>query len=226
MGIVDMAGGLIRNSKFPQYASGLVTEAFNRAMDGVGPLPGAIKSAEKQLDQWHGDVDEAINALISSHVKLAAGQGFLTNLGGLVSAAVLIPANVSGLAVVQCHLVAAIAHLRGYDLSDQRVRDAVAACMVGPDGIKRLQRKGVLNGSPRQIAHTMQVAPGMSKAISTAVTAELMARAAGKRTVGIVGRRVPVLGGAVGAAGDGWSTRQIGKYAAKELLQQDRIIDA
>ncbi|MEO6956305.1 MAG: hypothetical protein ABI137_06120, partial [Antricoccus sp.] len=166
MGIADMAGGLIRHSKFPQYASGLVTEAFNRAMDGVGPLPGAIKSAEKQFDLWHGDVDEAINALISSHVKLAAGQGFLTNLGGLVSAAVLIPANVSGLAVVQCHLVAAIAHLRGYDLSDQRVRDAVAACMVGPDGIKRLQRKGVLNGSPRQIAHTMQVTPGVSKAIS------------------------------------------------------------
>ena len=54
--------------------------------------------------------------MIEDHVRYAGAQGFATNLGGLVTAAVAIPANITGLALIQCRLVACIAHLRGYDL--------------------------------------------------------------------------------------------------------------
>ena len=43
--------------------------------------------------------------------------------------AVTVPANIAGLALIQCRMVAAIAHLRGYDLDDRRTRNAIlAAC--------------------------------------------------------------------------------------------------
>ena len=40
-------------------------------------------------------------------------------------------AGVSGLALLQCRMIAGIAHLRGYDLDDPRVRNAILLTMLG-----------------------------------------------------------------------------------------------
>ena len=68
-----------------------------------------------------------MHEVIEFHVRLAGAQGFVTNLGGVVTAAVAIPANITGLALIQCRMIAGIAHLRGYDLHDPRVRNAILA---------------------------------------------------------------------------------------------------
>jgi hypothetical protein len=41
---------------------------------------------------------------------------------------------------------------------------------------------------------------------------------AGKRVAGSMGRRVPLVGGFVGAGMDGYATWKIGRYADRELL--------
>jgi hypothetical protein len=82
------------------------------------------------------------------HTSLAGVQGFVTNLGGLTTAALAVPANVAGVTVVQCHLVAGIAHLRGYDLDDARVRNAILACMLGEDAVHDLVKSHRLPSSP------------------------------------------------------------------------------
>ena len=91
-------------------------EALHRAIHGVGPLPPAAAAADKQLREQQGDVDRAIHEVIENHVRYAGAQGFVTNLGGLATMAFTIPANITGLALIQCRMVAGIAHLRGYDL--------------------------------------------------------------------------------------------------------------
>ena len=68
-------------------------------------------------------------------MRYAGAQGFVTNLGGLVTAAVTIPANITGLALIECRMIAGIAHLRGYDLDDPRVRNAILVCMLGEDEV-------------------------------------------------------------------------------------------
>jgi hypothetical protein len=201
----------------PGLTSGFVRQAFERAVDGVGPLKGAAAAADSRLADANGNVDKAIRAFVDSHVKLAGVQGFLTNLGGLVTMAVTIPANISGLALLQCHLVAGIAHLRGYDLNEPRVRNAVIACMLGEDAVKSLVRKKRLPSTPMAIATAPHHDPELDRLIATEVTAELITRVAGKRTAAVIGRRLPVIGGGVGAVTDGYGTYLIGKYAAKEL---------
>ena len=52
------------------------------------------------------------------------------------------------------------------------------------------------------------------------VTSELLKKVAGKRAVATVGRRVPVVGGLIGAGADAYSTWQIGRYAERELLSR------
>ena len=81
--------------------------ALDRAIRGVGPLDGAAMAAEKERDEHNGDIDKAIKEIIETHVRLAGAQGFVTNVGGLVTMTVSVPANVAGLALIQCRMVAA-----------------------------------------------------------------------------------------------------------------------
>src|SRR6478736_7004044 len=111
----------------PGLTTAFVREALHRAIHGVGPLPPAAHAAEKQLAEQRGRVERAIHEVIENHVRYAGAQGFVTNIGGLVTLAVTVPVNLSGLALIQCRMVAGIAHLRGYELSDPRTRDAILA---------------------------------------------------------------------------------------------------
>jgi hypothetical protein len=206
----------------PDMTSGFVHEALTRAIYGVGPLPGAAHAADKQLAEQGGDVDRAIREVIENHVRYAGAQGFATNLGGVVTAAFTIPANIAGLAMLQARMVAGIAHLRGYDLEDGRVRNAVLACMVGEDAVRRLVKKRKLPAPPMAIATAPAHDPQLSKIIAAEVTAEMLTRVAGKRMATTVGRRVPVVGGIFGAGADGFATWKVGRYADRELLSRTR----
>jgi uncharacterized protein (DUF697 family) len=201
----------------PDLTASFVHEALTRAIDGVGPFPAAAAAADKQLAEQHGDVERAVHEVIENHVRYAGAQGFVTNLGGLVTAALTIPANITGLAVIQCRLVAGIAHLRGYDLADPRVRNAILACILGEDSVQSLVRKRKLPAPPMAIATAPTHDPDLDKVMAAEVTSELITKVAGKRVATTVGRRVPVVGGVIGASADAFATWQIGRYADREL---------
>lgn len=202
----------------PDLTAGFVHEALHRAIGGVGPLPPAAAAADKQLEEQHGNVEKAIQQVIDNHIRYAGAQGFATNLGGLVTAALMIPANISGLALIQCRMVAGIAHLRGYDLDDPRVRNAILACMLGEDGVKSLVSSKKLPAPPMAIATAPTHDPHLDRVLAAEVTSELLTNVAGKRLATTVGRRIPMVGGLFGAGADGYSTWQIGGYADRELL--------
>jgi hypothetical protein len=201
----------------PDATAGFVQEAFHRAVHGVGPLPGAAHAADVQLEEQGGDVDAAIHEVVENHVRYAGAQGLVTNLGGMVTAALTIPANIAGLAMLQARMVAGIAHLRGYELTDPRVRNAVLVCMLGEDAVSDLVKKRKLPAPPMAIATAPAHDPQLDRVIAAEVTAELLTKVAGKQAVVAVGRRVPVVGGLVGAGADGYSTWRVGRYAAREL---------
>ena len=206
----------------PGLTTGFVREALNRAIDGVGPLPGAAAAADKQLRENNGNVERAVHDVIENNVRLAGGQGFLTNVGGLVTMALSIPANVTGLAIIQCRMVAGIAHLRGHDLADPRVRNAILAMLLGEDQVTDLVRKRKLPAPPMALATAPAHDPTIDGTISAVVASDIIARVAGKRLATTVGRRVPVIGGVVGASADGYATWRIGRYADRELLPRAR----
>jgi hypothetical protein len=206
----------------PGLTAGFVHQALHRAIAGVGPLDGAALAAEKQLDEQRGDVDKAIHEVIENNVRIAGAQGFLTNLGGLVTMTVLVPANVTGLALIQCRMVAGILHLRGYDLADKRVRNAILATMLGEERLLRLIKRKRLPGTPMALATAPVHDPSLDDVLANEVASELFTKVAGKRIATTVGRRVPVVGGLVGAGADGFSTWTIGRYVDREFLPRNR----
>lgn len=201
----------------PGITSRVVVEALNRAIDGVGPLGSAASAAQKQLDEQHGDVEKAIREVTENNVAMAGAQGFATNLGGIVTAAVAMPANIVGLAVLQCRLIAGIAHLRGYDLNDQRVRNAILACMLGDELVTDLVKRQKLPGDPLVLANMPEADLETRNVLATEVGAFLIGKVTGKRLVTFAGRRVPVLGGVIGAGTDSFSSWRAARYASKSF---------
>jgi uncharacterized protein (DUF697 family) len=206
----------------PELTANFVQEALRRAIHGIGPLPAAAAAAEKQLHEQRGDVQRAVHEVIENHVRYAGAQGFATNIGGLVTAAVTIPANITGLALIQCRMVAGIAHLRGYDVQDPRVHNAVLACILGEDSVRRLVKRKKLPAPPMALATAPTHDPHLDRVMAAEVTSELITRVAGKKMAATVGRRVPVVGGLIGAGADGFITWQVGRYADRELLPRTR----
>lgn len=206
----------------PNVTHNFVREALDKAISGVGPLPAAAASARKQLDDEHGNVDRAVHEVIELHVRYAAAQGFVTNLGGLMTALVAVPSNIAGLALIQCRMIAGIAHLRGYDLDDPRVRNAILVCLLGEEEVTRLVKKRKLPAPPMALATAPAYDADTERIVSAEVASELITRVAGKRLATTIGRRVPVVGGVVGMSADGFSTWRVGRYADKELLPRAR----
>ena len=202
----------------PGMTSTFVRTALNRAIEGVGPLPPAADAATTQLTEQDGDVDRAVHEIVENHVRWAGAQGFVTNLGGLVTMTVTVPANIAGLALVQCRMIAAIAHLRGYDLDDPRVRNAILVAVLGEEAVNSLLKQKKIPGPPMAMATAPAHDPQLDPIVTAAVATELIGRVAGKRLASTVARRIPVAGGVVGMTADGFATWRIGRYAGREFL--------
>jgi hypothetical protein len=201
----------------PGLNGNVVRQALTRAIHGAGPLAPAAKVAERELQEQQGDVERAVHEIMESHIRLAASQGLLTNLGGLVTLAVTIPVNITGLALLQLRMVAAIAHVRGYDLRDPRVRNALLLCVLGEDAVTSLVRGKKLPGGPMTVATAPAHDPKLDELIAAEVTSALVSRVVGKRAGSALVRRIPLAGGVYGAGADGYSTWQVGRYAGREL---------
>lgn len=229
MGVRGNIAGVVGRQLAPKVAElapGLTTsfvrEALSRAIRGAGPLPPAARAAEKQLAEQGGDVEKAVHEIIENHVRYAGAQGFVTNLGGLMTAAVTIPTNITGLALVQCRMVAAIAHLRGYDLDDPRTRNAILVTILGEDSVRALVKQKKIPAPPMALATAPAHDPLLDTVVSAEVASDLITKVAGKRLAISLGRRVPVVGGVVGMGADALATYQVARYADRELLPRAR----
>ncbi|OYN84128.1 EcsC family protein [Parenemella sanctibonifatiensis] len=203
----------------PPASGGVLRRLLDAGIGGVGPLPSAKQAAGRHLQHHAGDHDRAVATLIAQHTSLAGAQGFVTNLGGFATAIVALPANVLGLALLQVRMVAAIAHVRGYDVDEPRVRTALLMCMM--TNLSALQDEDI----PRS-ALSVATAPvfdlALDRQVSDRVAGEMAAGVGGKRLAVFASKRIPVVGGAVGLVADGWTTQRIGRTAAREFVSRRR----
>lgn len=186
------------------------------AITGKGGLAGAKTVAKQQLEKA-GNHDAAVRAVVTQHLTLAGGQGFATNWGGLLMSVVTIPANVAASSFVQARMVAAVAHLRGYELADPRVRTAILMCMLGPSAGQALVAKGVLPSSPLMVATAPVFDENLDGAVAKALLERALSAVGGKRLGLMVLKGIPLVGGGVGAAVDAWTARHIANHTLAEL---------
>lgn len=203
-----------------EHAERIVTELLERAIAGVGPFAGAEQIAEEHACDAD-DVEQAIERLVRTHVRLAAGSGFVTSLGGFITLPVTVPAGVGGLYLIATRMCAAIAHLRGYDPRSEEVRSAIMVSLLGSAGTEMLKNAGVQIGTKSTTAALKRLPAQVLIEINKKVGYRLLTKF-GQRGVINLAKLVPAVGGAIGATVDGVGCRSIAVYAKAAFPAVDR----
>jgi hypothetical protein len=196
-------------------AANVVDRLLDVGIDGRGPFDSARTVADNALSD-QGDVERAIDAVVTRHTRLAAAGGFVTGLGGFLVLPVALPTNVLEFYAVATRMVGAIASLRGYDVRDQGTRSAVMLTLVGADADDLLRKAGV--GRTGRLADlAAQRLPGPALMVLNKGIGFRLVSSVGKSVLGRFGRGVPVVGGVVGAGFDVYLLRRIAGHARAEF---------
>ena len=209
-------------ARAPEVAGNVLRKIVEFGIQGAGSFLGARAFAARKLAD-RGDREAAIDAVITSHVGLASAQGFVTSVGGLITLPVGLPANLAGMAALGTRMIASVAHLRGYDVDDERVRSALTLTLLGEDEVRRLVESGKFPTTPLAVATAPVYDADLERAISERVMGGLAARLGGKYAAVVIVRRIPLIGGGVGAAVDGWVTHGLGGYAKREFVARQQL---
>jgi hypothetical protein len=197
-------------------ATRLVENLLDVGIDGKGPFKGADRVAREALRAAHGDVEKAIDKVVSSHRNRAAGAGFVTSLGGFITLPVALPANVVEFYLLTTRMTAAIAKLRGYDIGQQQIRSAVLLSLVGADAQDLLSKAGVV-ATGRLSNLAAQRLPGPALMVVNKAVGFRLLSTAGKGVFSRFGKNVPIVGGVVGAGIDTWLLHRIAESAREEF---------
>ena len=216
----EITRSALDEARDPGADSGAVTALIQRildvGLDGMGPLKGAHKLADKAKAK-KTDTEDAIAWVARSGIRDAAGGGFVTSLGGFVTMPVAIPANVFEFYVFGTRAVGAIAKLRGYDITQPEIRTAILLTLVGSRSTEILAKAGVNLGTHAVGGlATKRLPKAAIMMINKAVGFQLL-KSVGEKTLARFGKAVPLLGGGFGAVVDGAMMSKIVDHARAEF---------
>ena len=185
--------------------------SYEKAVDGLPGMETAQELANKYLNRYNS-TDEAIDKFIKWQQAKCATSGFLTGLGGIITLPVAIPANISSVIYVQTRMVAAIAHMRGFDLKDDQVRTLVYVALTGQAAADILKQAGIKFGTKMSTVLIKKIPFEVIKQINKAVGFRLVTKF-GQTGVINLGKGIPFVGGIIGGTVDAVGTSTIGKTA-------------
>ncbi len=195
----------------------LVKMLVDTGLEGRGPLDPAREVAAAALARADGDAEKAIGALARSTTVKGGIGGFVTGVGGFITMPVSLPLNVAEFYLQAVRMVGSIATLRGYDISEPRVRTAILLTLVGSDTDEVLKKAGMATAGSRVTSYALKgLPPAALMVVNKAVGFRLM-RGVSEKVLSRFGRGIPLAGGLVGGGIDGFMMKKIADQAMKEF---------
>ena len=124
LGALDRAADPTRTRGVARVVVRALERVLDAGIDGRGPLESAQQVADRALNAT-STREAAIDHIVRTHLGIGAAGGFVTGIGGFLTMPVALPANVAEFYLTATRMVASIAAVRGYDLSQEQIRAAV-----------------------------------------------------------------------------------------------------
>ncbi len=183
----------------------------------MSALTGSRAYAEARAESF-GDPEKAARRIINETTAMVGTASFVTGLGGLIALPVTLPANITGQAVLNARMVGAIAHLRGWDLRDEIVRNAILITVAGGSPNAVLSGFGVKVSQKLAETAIKKIPIDVLRAINKKVGFMLVAKYGTKRSMITLTKLVPGVGGVVGGTVDAAFTRVVARVAKRPSL--------
>lgn len=194
----------------------LLEWTYDKILVGLPGTDSAIELANNYLSKTNNP-QKALENLINTQVTKCATSGFLTGLGGLLTLPVAIPANIASVMYVQMRMIAAIAHIRGFDLKDDQVKTFVFVCLTGQSVAELSKQTGIKIGLKVGQSQIKRIPGSVLLKINQKVGFRLVTKL-GEKGVFNLSKMVPLVGGVIGGGVDAISTKVIAKAAKKTFI--------
>lgn len=192
--------------------------SYDKAINGVPGLDSARELAEDYLNE-----DECLNEQVDSLIRWqnakCATSGFITNLGGVLTLPVAIPANIGSTLYVQLRMIAAIAYMGGYDLKNDKVKTLAFVCLCGNSATKVAKNFGIRVGTALTEQFIKSISTSTIKQINKAVGMKLITKFGEKGAISL-SKGIPIVGGLIGGTIDGIACNTIGNVAKEMFINK------
>lgn len=195
--------------------------AYEKSLNGIPGMPPVIEFAE-QYKNKSGSLEANVNSLIRWQMSKTATSGFLTGLGGLITLPVSVPADIASGIFVHMRMIAAIAHIGGYDIKDDKVKSLIYVCLVGESVKDMIKATGITIGTKLANGFVKKIPGAVLTKINQKVSFRLVTKFGEKGVVNLV-KVIPFAGGIVGASVNAISTNAIGNVARNTFIVDKRF---
>jgi uncharacterized protein (DUF697 family) len=198
-----------------RLTEGTIMRALNWAYDtALGGLPGFASATElgDEYAQGEGSLADRANALIRWQVARASASGFVTGLGGVLVMPITLPSDLLVVSYLQLRMIAALAHIGGHDVHEDKVRTLAFVCLCGDASKDVLKGVGIRAGEKLAERLVKTISGETIAAINKAVGFRLLTKFGEKGIVNL-GKAIPIVGGTVSAVFDGVATKTVGNVA-------------
>jgi uncharacterized protein (DUF697 family) len=202
-----------------EKAEQLLEWAYEKSTSGFPGVDTAEELADSYKDEMTSRYQQA-NSLIRFQNTKAATSGFVSGLGGLITLPVALPANVASVLFVQMRMIAAIAHLGGHDVRNDKVKTLIYSCLVASSAKDVAKMIGIGFGNKLAVKLIKDIPGKTIMEINRKVGFRLVTKF-GQTGVVNLGKAVPLLGGIIGGSFDAYSTNKIGNIARDTFIGDD-----
>lgn len=197
----------------------LINLIIDKSIQGVPPLiPSEDLAREYINDKSYKTNSERISSLINWEMSKNFSTGFVTNLGGLLTLPISVPAALGASWIIQARMAGAIAVIYEHNLKDDRVRTLVTLSILGDSAKEVLKQAGIKVGEKLTQKLISQIPGKVLIEINKKVGFRLLTKAGEKGIINLM-KIVPVAGGIIGGTIDASACIAVGKIA-NELFER------
>ena len=189
--------------------------SYEKAINGLIGIDSAYVLAEKQNPGL--SLLQKADAIIRNQRLLAGSSGFISGLGGFMSLPAAIPANLATVIFLQLRMVAAIAHIAGMDIRDQKTKELIISCLAGNTVKEIIQETGIRTSKALTRKLVNSISTNTLANVNSKVGFSLLTKSGSKGLINIC-KAVPLAGGLIGGTTDVIATALIGRTAKRMFL--------
>ena len=196
----------------------ILDSLYSKCIQGIPMISSPIEKMADDYLQQNATVEDAAKDMINKQVIKCTTSGFITNLGGIITLPVTIPANVGSVMYVQMRMIACAAYMAGYDVHTDQVQTLVYACLAGVSVMEVAKKAGIKIGQ-KGLENLIDKIPGkVLIAINQKVGFRMLTKFGETGSINI-GKAIPVVGGVIGGGFDFIDTKFIGNRAYNQFIK-------
>lgn len=196
---------------------------YSKALVGVEHVIPPIEKMANDYLSKEVIPSRAAKSMINYQVIKCTTAGFLSNLGGIITLPVSIPANIGSVLFVQIRMIACTAYLAGFDLENDQTQTLVFACLAGVSISELIKKSGIEIGKKLATEAIKKIPGELVTKINQAVGFRLITKS-GQTGVFNLTKMVPGIGAVIGGGLDLVETKIVGKRAYNWFFDGDFAI--